>query len=55
MTERERLIEIMRKFDPMSISSDGFIASYADYLLENGVTISAVETTENAKDGEENA
>lgn len=55
MTERERLIEIMQKFDTMSISSDGFIASYADYLLENGVTISAVETADNANGGEDNA
>lgn len=39
MTERERLIELIRKCDIMSIPTDGFIEGFADYLIENGVIV----------------
>ena len=39
MTERERLIELIRKFDIMSIPTDGFIEDFADYLIGNGIVV----------------
>ena len=39
MTERERLIELIRKFDIMSIPTDGFIEGFADYLIGNGIVV----------------
>lgn len=43
MTERERLIELIRKCDIMSIPTDGFIEGFADYLLEHGVYLPTVK------------
>lgn len=37
--ERERLYELIDKFDVMSVPTDGFRHSLADYLLANGVIV----------------
>lgn len=43
MAEREKLIELMRECNIMSIPTDGFIEGFADYLLEHGVYLPTVK------------